>query len=244
MTRAWRAAITLSLTACGGQVSGTAAAPAGTEVVVYHADDADCHVAATRRHNDPLIRLFAGIDSAHFRADLALAGLDSLLKSPSHAECGTHPIGRGTVGVGGVLAMDGRYRGRIALTIEQGHPNFQNCRVNADMPLYGNRSVTLAGAQCLPWPVAIDPAEVRRELERRWREDSLEMRDLARSDSAHAAAEALTRGWQFVADRDGVYYFRRGSPCAREIAPSRLVYLRDSSYAHLKGYARSEEPGC
>ncbi|MBI2407511.1 MAG: hypothetical protein HYV19_04330 [Gemmatimonadetes bacterium] len=243
--RVWRAAIAFSLTACGGQIQGTAAAPAGTAVLIYRTDAADEYVRSVEEHDRPL---FAAIDLSQRAADSgqrAIRIVDSVRSAPRRDGTGEfRALGRGTVGVGGVLAINGRYRGRLALVLEPSAQLPVGCRVDVTMPLRGDRLVTLAGQACGVWPEPIEPDQLRRDLAAKWQQDSIALAAGARADSTARARNAAMLKWPFVADRDGVYYFKAGSTCAAGIPKQRLTYLRDAAYAHKEGYARSEEPGC
>ena len=230
---------------CGGRIEGTAAAPAGTVVLIYRTDDADEYEAAVLQHNSPLGRAFALSFSSADSGAQALGIVDSVLRAPPRGDRrNIAALGRGTVGVGGSLAIDGNYRGRVALVIEEAGRPSGGCRVDVAMPIYGGRVVTMAGPQCKVWPQPTDPEQLRREIATKWSEDSLAHAATVRRGSVLRANAAAMLNWPWVADRDGMYYFAARSPCALKIPAGRRTYLRDPAYAHANGYGRSPEPGC
>jgi hypothetical protein len=231
------------LAACGGKITGTAAAPPGTTVHIFTPQDADEIARRVSAHNKPLHQAFEHLQLG--ASERAQRIMDSLAHAPPMPPGrAINELGSGTVGVGGALAIDGHYRGHVALVIDSYNSDRLGCRVDLDMPFYGERNATMAGDQCRLWLPLVDREELSRTASMRWQEDSLAGAGRARTEAAARALAAQVLTWPFVVDRDSVYYFTAKSPCAMKIPAGRRTFLRDSAYAHQMGYGRSSEPGC
>lgn len=235
--------------ACGSTAQGTAAAPAGSTVLVYRAADADELERVILAHNVALLEAMRlSEQSATLQRAVALS--DSMLSpAPRAGARDIDAIGRGTVGVGGALAVSGRFRGRVALVIEAIGRPVGGCRVDVEMPAFGTRTITLAGDQCRPWGSPMDPADVGRAVSMRWREDSLAAIDRARLGRARAelqqyyeAAEDIPE--EIIGAKNGDTFFRYGCSAAEKIPLSERVYFGTRGEAKRAGYHKSTVKGC
>ena len=231
--------------ACGSRIEGTSAALPGSAIVIYRASDADEMASSIDRHNAPILAAIQLSMVPGPSRDSAFRMIRAAVDSPTFGlSRKIDALGTGTVGVDHRISINGRFRGEVAIVSTPTLGINLGCRVNERLELFGSHGVTLAGDRCLPWAYPIDPMPVLRDIAAKREQDSLSLAQKQVAESVTNARSAMMKNWPFVADRDGVYYFKTASRCAAAIAEGRRTYLRDSLYAHKLGYGRSTEPDC